>query len=243
MTSTHGARPMKIISAVLVALAAAIALAGPAQAYDKLTKQKFSVNFKGEHGQDWSAQWGDDEKEPVCLYGYGAYGSSELHAATTGPEVSTFYVNRKAGRAIGSVPINAILARDFHRGGLPPEDCRSHEYFDEYNCQPAAVWSKGDPLQGATVDILATRGKLSLGVTRYDEDSVLERVFGEEQDLCPFAGTDEGKIEGSVKLSKAKLFSGKPQKLSFTARHDFPGPKDHNVEGLQEWSLTIRAVK
>jgi hypothetical protein len=232
-----------VIATVLCALAAAFAAATPAQAAPKLKEQRFVVNFKGEHGQDWSAQSSDDELEPVCLYGYGAYGSSELHAATTGPERVDFYVNRKAGTAFGSAPINAILARTFARGGLPPEDCRDAGYFDDRNCDPAAVWSKGDPLQGATVDIQASRGQLSLQVTRYDEDAVLERVFGNEQDLCPFAGVDEGRIEGTVKLSKKKLFSGKPQKLSFTARHDFPGPAEHNVEGLQEWSLTIKALK
>jgi hypothetical protein len=205
-----------IAGAVLVALAVALALGTNAEASPKLTKQKFSVNFKGEHGQDWSAQWDDDEKEPVCLYGYGAYGGSELHAATTGPEVSTFYVNRKRGVALGSTPINAILARDFHRGGLPPEDCRDAGYFDTpFNCDPAAVWSKGDKLQGATVDIQESGGKLRLQVTRADEDSVLERVFG---DRCPFVGTDEGKIVGAVKLSKKKLFSGEPVKLGFEAR-------------------------
>jgi hypothetical protein len=231
----------RLAGAIAVAIAVALALGTSAEASPKLTKQQFVVNFKGEHGQDWSAQWDDDEKEPVCLYGYGAYGSSELHTATTGPEVSTFYVNRKHGVALGSVPANAILAREFHRGGLPPEDCRDAGYFTTpFNCDPAAVWSKGDKLQGATVDIQAQGGKLLLQVTRKDEDSVLERVFG---DRCPFVGVDEGKIEGSVKLSKKKLFSGEPQKLKFEARHDFPAPADHNVEGLQEWTLTIKALK
>jgi hypothetical protein len=231
-----------VIATLFCALAAAVAVATPAQAA-KLKEQKFVVNFKGEHGQDWSAQWEDDEKEPVCLYGYGAFGDSKLDAATTGPERVNFLVNRKVGTAIGSAPVNAILARQFSRGGLPPEDCRDAGYFRQTDCEPAAVWSKNDPLQGATVDILATRGRLHLTVTRYDEDAVLERVFGNEQELCPFAGVDEGKIEGELKLSKKKLFSGEPQKLRFKARHDFPGPKEHNVEGYQEWSLTIKALK
>jgi hypothetical protein len=231
----------RIAGAVMVAIAVALALSGPADAAGKLTKQKFVVTFDGEHGQDWKASWEDDETEPVCLYGTGAYGSSHLGVATTDPQTTTFYVNRKNGVAIGSAPVNAILAREFNRGGLPPEDCRDHGYFDTpFNCDAAAVWASTNKLQGATVDVQYSGGRLRVGVTRKDKDAVIEHAWGER---CPSAGFDEGKIVGNKKLSKKKLFSGEPVKLHYFARHDYPAPAHHDVEGFFEWKLTIRAVK
>src|SRR3954447_2993040 len=98
MPSTHGARCMRpFAAAALCAVAGLLAATGPAQAAPKLKMQKFAVKFVGEHGQDWKVSTSDEEYEPNCIIGPGAYGSSQLHAFTTGAEIVSVAANRKAG--------------------------------------------------------------------------------------------------------------------------------------------------
>jgi hypothetical protein len=228
--------------AALLAMAVALALSTTAEAAPKLTKQKFAVTFKGEHGQDWVVRLTDAEFEPNCTIGPGAYGSSQLDAQTRKTQVVTFLANRRAGTALGSAPVDAFLNRTFALGSTPPDDCRdvSYERWSGESCSDApAAWSYWPHSPPADVAITAARGRIAVEVRRAEKERLLEELFP----LCPFAGVEEGKIEGTTKLAKAKLFSGKAQTVKYSARHDYPAPKDHEVEGLYEWTLTIKAIK
>jgi len=116
MTST----PMKTFAAAtLCAVAGLLAVTGPAQAAPKLKLQKFAVKFEGEHGQDWIVQPTDDEFEPNCILGPGAYGSSELHTYTTGTEIVKVAADSKAGVLTGRAPLEAFLSHELTLGSLP----------------------------------------------------------------------------------------------------------------------------
>ena len=141
-------------AAALCAMASLLAVTGPAQAAPKLKIQKFAVKFNGENGQDWAVAETDDEYEPNCIIGPGAYGSSELHALTTGTEVVKVAANRKAGVLVGSAPLEAFLSHELSLGSLPPDDCRDAEYKrlqQAKDCSPVAQWNKSHPWRPANV--------------------------------------------------------------------------------------------
>jgi hypothetical protein len=243
MKSTTGARPMKTFAAAALCAAASLlaVTSAPAQAAPKLKLQKFSVKFSGEHGQDWKVSETDDEYEPNCILGPGAYGSSELHTYTTGAEVVTVAANRKAGVATGRAPLEAFLSHELALGSLPPADCRDVEYKQLQSlkdCSPVAGWNKTHPWRPANVWFTVARGKVGVEVELADENFVIENDLPH----CPGAGYEETKIEGTKKINAKKLFAGKPQTIKFHARHDYPAPEHHDVEGFYEWTLTIKAL-
>jgi hypothetical protein len=228
-------------AAALCAAASLLAVTGPAQAAPKLKLQKFAVKFAGEHGQDWKVSETDDEYEPNCIIGPGAYGSSELHTFTTGTEVVKVAANRKAGVVVGSAPLEAFLAHELSLGSLPPDDCRDAGYKqlqESKDCSPVAQWNKTHPWRPANVSFAVARGKVAVQVDLAEEQDVI----ASDLERCPGAGFEETKIEGSKAISTKKLFSGKPQTIKFHARHDYPAPTHHDVEGFYEWTLTIKAL-
>ena len=228
-------------TAALCAVASLLAVTGPAQAAPKLKMQKFAVKFVGEHGQDWKVSETDDEYEPNCILGPGAYGGSELHTYTTGTEIVTAAANRKAGVATGRAPLEAFLSHELALGSLPPDDCRDVEYSQlesNKDCSPVAQWNKSHPWRPANVWFTVARGKVAVEVELAEENDVIASDLAR----CPGAGFEETKIEGVRPISTKKLFSGKPQKIKFHARHDYPAPAHHDVEGFYEWTLTIKAL-
>ena len=229
-------------AAALCAVASLLAVTGPAQAAaPQLKMQKFAVKFTGEHGQDWKVSETDDEYEPNCIIGPGAYGGSELHTYTTGTEVVTVAANRKAGVATGRAPLEAFLAHELSLGSLPPDDCRDAEYKrlqEQKDCSPVAQWNKTHPWRPANVWFTVARGKVAVQVELAEENDVIAADLAN----CPGAGYEETKIEGVKDISTKKLFSGKAQTIKFHARHDYPAPAQHDVEGFYEWTLTIKAV-
>jgi hypothetical protein len=232
-----------LAAAALCAVASLLALSGPpaAQAAPKLKLQRFAVKFAGEHGQDWKVSPSDEEYEPNCILGPGAYGGSELHTFTTGTEVVKVAANRRAGVATGRAPLEAFLAHELSLGSLPPDDCRDAEYKqlqERKNCDAVAQWNKTHPWRPANVWFTVARGKVAVQVELAEEYDVI----ASDLELCPGAGFEETKIEGVKGISTKKLFSGKPQTIRFHARHDYPAPAHHDVEGFYEWKLTIRAL-
>jgi hypothetical protein len=239
MTST----PVKTLAAAaLCAVAGLLAVTGPAQAAPQLKLQKFAVKFEGEHGQDWKVSPTDAEYEPNCTLGPGAYGSSELHTYTTGTEIVKVAANAKAGVLIGRAPLEAFLSHELALGSLPPDDCRDVEYTDlqsRKDCSTVAQWNKSHPWRPAAVNFTVARGKVGVQVELAEEYDVIMA----DLERCPGAGFEETKIEGTASISAKKLFSGKSQKIKFHARHDFPAPAQHEVEGFYEWTLTIKALQ
>jgi hypothetical protein len=230
-----------LAAAALCAAASILAITTPAQAAPKLKLQKFAVKFEGEHGQDWKVSPTDDEYEPNCILGPGAYGGSELHTYTTGTEIVKVAANRKAGVATGRAPLEAFLSHELALGSLPPDDCRDAEYKqlqEGKDCSPVAQWNKTHPWRPANVWFTVARGKVAVQVELAEENDVI----ASDLERCPGAGFEETKIEGTKAISTKKLFSGKPQKVKFHARHDYPAPAQHDVEGFYEWTLTINAV-
>jgi hypothetical protein len=228
-------------AAALCAAVSLLAVTGPAQAAPKLSLQKFSVKFVGEHGQDWKVSASDDEYEPNCTIGPGAYGGSELHAFTTGFETVKVAANRKAGVLVGRAPLEAFLAHELTLGSLPPDDCRDVLYKqleERKDCSPVAQWNKTHPWRPAGVSFTVARGKVAVQVDLAEEQDVIASDLA----WCPGAGFEETKIEGTKAISTKKLFSGKPQTIKFHARHDYPAPAQHDVEGFYEWKLTIKAL-
>jgi hypothetical protein len=228
-------------AAALCAVASLLAMTGPAQAAPSLKLQKFAVKFAGEHGQDWKVSETDAEYEPNCIIGPGAYGSSELHTFTTGTEVVKVAANRKAGVAIGRAPLEAFLSHELALGSLPPDDCRDAGYKqlqERKDCSPVAQWNKTHPWRPANVSFTVARGKVAVQVDLAEEQDVIAADLAN----CPGAGFQETKIEGTKAISTKKLFSGKPQTIKFHARHDYPAPAQHDVEGFYEWTLTIKAL-
>ena len=228
-------------AAALCAVASILAVTGPAQAAPKLKLQKFAVKFEGEHGQDWKVSTSDDEHEPNCILGPGAYGSSELHTYTTGTEIVKVAANRKVGVAVGRAPLEAFLSHELALGELPPDDCRDVGYKElqsRKDCSAVAVWNKSHPWRPANVSFTVAHGKVAVEVGLAEENDVIAA----DLERCPGAGYEETRIEGSKAISTRKLFSGKPQKIKFHARHDYPAPAQHDVEGFYEWTLTINAV-
>jgi hypothetical protein len=238
MTST----PMKsCAAAALCAVAGLLAVTGPAHAAPKLKLQKFAVKFEGEHGQDWKVSPTDDEYEPNCILGPGAYGGSELHTYTTGTEIVKVAADSKAGVLTGRAPLEAFLSHELTLGSLPPDDCRDVDYMrlqSVKDCSPVAQWNKSHPWRPAAVNFSVARGKVGVEVELAEENDVIAA----DLERCPGAGYEETKIEGVTKISTKKLFSGKPQTVKFHARHDYPAPAQHDVEGFYEWTLTIKAV-
>jgi hypothetical protein len=232
---------MKIaLRAALLAMAVALAATGPALAATK--KQRFQVTFKGEHGQDWRVFPTDDETTPSCLLGIGASGESQLTAYTRKPTTVSLYADKKKGAIFGQVPIVAYLERQFTVGQAPPDDCLSVEYKelrDGATCDQTGYWNYYDFSPPAFVEVASGGGHVSIGVIRRDEDKILDTIFPR----CPFAGVEEGKIEGQAKLSGKRLFDGKPHTIKGTTRRDYPAPEEHSVEGYDEWSMTIKAIK
>jgi hypothetical protein len=230
-----------LAAAALCAAASLLAVTAPAQAAPKLKLQKFAVKFEGEHGQDWKVSPTDAEYEPNCILGPGAYGGSELHTYTTGTEIVKVAANRKAGVATGRAPLEAFLSHELALGSLPPDDCRDAEYKqlqEGKDCSPVAQWNKTHPWRPANVWFTVARGKVAVQVELAEENDVI----ASDLERCPGAGFEETKIEGTKAISTKKLFSGKPQKVKFHARHDYPAPARHDVEGFYEWTLTINAV-
>jgi hypothetical protein len=233
----------RLAGAIALAIAVAIAIAGPAQAKPKLTNQKFAVTFSGENGQDWVVKETDVEHEPNCTIGPGAYGQSEFLAKTRGTETATFLANRKVGVAFGRVPVEGFIRRFFTIGSEPPEDCKD-VYYEQLSahqdCSQVAQWNQRHPWYGADVAVQVAGGKaaVEVDVAHYTEN-VDELTFP----YCPFAGVEETKVEGAAKIATKKLFSGKPVTVKFQGRHDFPAPENHEVEGLIEWQLTLKALK
>src|SRR4051794_38187510 len=230
-----------VAAAALCAVASLLAVTGPAQAAPHLKMQKFAVKFVGEHGQDWKVSPSDDEYEPNCTIGPGAYGGSELHTYTTGTEVVTTAANRKAGVVIGRAPLEAFLSHELALGSLPPDDCRDALYAQLESGKAwsaVAQWNKSHPWRPADVSFTVARGKLGVEVALAEEYDVIASDLAH----CPGAGYEETKIEGVRPISTKKLFSGKPVKVKFHARHDYPAPAHHDVEGFYEWTLTIRAL-
>jgi hypothetical protein len=231
----------RIAGAVMVAIAVALAISGPADAAGKHF-QKFAVTFSGENGQSWLVKETDVEHEPNCLIGPGAYGQSEFVAKTPGAVTTKFFVNRKGGVAVGRVPVDGFLQRYFTLGGEPPKDCKDHYYTElqgHQDCSQIAQWTDKHPWYGSRVAVEAAGGKVgvSVSVDHYQEN-VDELTFP----YCPWAGVEETKVEGTATISKKKLFSGKPITVKGQMRHDFPAPENHEVEGLIEWQMTIRAI-
>jgi hypothetical protein len=230
-----------VAAAALCAVASLLAVTGPAQAAPKLKMQKFAVKFTGEHGQDWKVSETDEEYEPNCIIGPGAYGGSELHTYTTGTEVVSLAANRKAGVATGRAPLEAFLSHELALGSLPPDDCRDADYKrlqEQKDCSAVAQWNKSHPWRPANVWLTVARGKVGVQVDLAEENDVIMSDLAN----CPGAGYEETKIEGAKKISTQKLFSGKPQTIKFHARHDYPAPAHHDVEGFYEWTLTIKAL-
>jgi hypothetical protein len=231
-----------LAAAAICAVASLLAVTtGPAQAAPKLKMQKFAVKFVGEHGQDWKVSPTDDEYEPNCIIGPGAYGGSELHTYTTGTEVVSVAASRKAGVAIGRAPLEAFLSHELALGSLPPDDCRDAQYAQlesNKDCSPVAQWNKTHPWRPAYVSFTVARGKVAVDVDLAEENDVIMSDLAR----CPGAGYEETKIEGVRPISAKKLFSGKSQTIKFHARHDYPAPAHHDVEGFYEWTLTIKAL-
>jgi hypothetical protein len=230
-----------LTGAALLALASMLALSGTANAA-QLKKERFQVTFTAEHAQDWQVRPSDDEHTPNCIVGQGGTGTSTLEANTRKPQTVVLYTNREAGVAFGDVPIDAYLTRTFGLGAKPPDDCLTVEYEQlstSATCDQTGIWGFYGHSPAAEVSLAAARGRIGVEVQRHDEERILEEIFP----LCPFAGVEEGKVEGRAKLSKAKLFSGRPQTVKGYSRHDFPGPAEHNVEGYYEWQMTIKALK
>jgi hypothetical protein len=228
-------------AAALCAVASLLAVTSPAEAAPRLKLQKFAVKFTGEHGQDWKVSETDDEYEPNCILGPGAYGGSELHTYTTGTEVVKVAANSKAGVATGRAPLEAFLSHELALGSLPPDDCRDAGYKqlqERKDCSPVAQWNKTHPWRPANVWFTVARGKVAVQVELAEEQDVI----ASDLEWCPGAGYEETKIEGVKGISTRKLFSGKPQTIKFHARHDYPAPAQHDVEGFYEWTLTIKAL-
>lgn len=223
------------------AVAALLVVAGPASAAPKLTLQRFAVKFAGENGQDWIVHETDAEYEPNCLVGPGAYGSSELHALTTGFETVKVAANRKAGVIVGNAPLEAILAHELSLGSKPPDDCRDVLYEQlqqKKDCSATAGWNKTHPWRPAQVSFAVAHGKVAVEVDLAEENDVI----ASDLEWCPGAGTEETKIVGTTKIPVAKAFSGKPVTVRFHARNDHPAPEAHSVEGFYEWKLTLRSL-
>jgi hypothetical protein len=232
----------RIVSALALALVAALAVSATASATSgSLRKQRFAVTFKGEHGQDWQVRPSDDESTPNCIVGEDAMGSSQLDAKTRKTRVVKLYANRKAGTAFGDVPVDAFLERTFTLGSKPPDDCLTKEYKQlatSATCDQDGIWSFYGHSPRAYVSIAAGRGAIGVKLIREQQDRIEREIFP----LCPFAGVNEGKVEGQAKLSKARLFDGKPHTVKGYGRNDFPAPAEHSVEGYYEWKLTIQAI-
>ena len=241
MNSLRELQIRMLAAATLLAIATMFAVSGSAQAA-QLKKQRFQVTFTAEHAQDWQVRPTDAEHTPNCIVGQGGTGTSTLEAKTRKPQTVELYANRKAGTAIGDVPIDAFLTRTFSLGQKPPDDCLTVEYEQlsaSATCDQTGIWGQYDHSPAAEVSLAAARGRIGIQVNRGDEERILEEIFP----LCPFAGVEEGKVEGEARLAKRKLFSGRPQTVKGYSRHDFPGPAEHNVEGYYEWKLTIKALK
>src|SRR4051794_5669048 len=189
-----------VAAAALCAVASLLAVTGPAQAAPHLKMQKFAVKFVGEHGQDWKVSPSDDEYEPNCILGPGAYGGSELHTYTTGTEIVTAAANRKAGVVTGRAPLEAFLSHELALGSLPPDDCRDAGYKriqEHKDCSAVAQWNKSHPWRPANVWFTVARGKVGVEVELAEENDVI----ASDLQWCPGAGYEETKIEGARKIA------------------------------------------
>ncbi len=233
---------MKRLLLPLLALCA-LSVCLPTTASAAPKKAKFEVTFKGYWGVDWYVRMEDEEPHHVCLAGIGANGESDFEAWTKNNRkvTATLYADPRKGSAFGHLPIETALERKLTMGQAHP-GC-TEEYgkaASELDCD------NGSPQWGrfnnppAYLDIAAGRGRVGVGVTRYEEEELIAQVW----DWCPFWGNYEGKIGNEAKLSSKKLFSGKPVTVKGTTRMDYPGGGgNHEQEGYQEWKMTIRYVK